>query len=38
MPAFPAATTRIHQSLDGALTRRRVVLWYDPSGEWAEDF
>jgi hypothetical protein len=38
MPAFPAATTRIHESLDGALTRRRVVLWYDPSGEWAEDF
>ncbi|MCP9925936.1 hypothetical protein KBY79_12030 [Synechococcus lacustris C3-12m-Tous] len=38
MPASPATTTRIHDSLDGALARKRVVLWYDPSGEWAEDF
>lgn len=38
MPASPATTTRIHDSLDGALARRRVVIWYDPSGEWAEDF
>ena len=31
-------TTRIHESLNAALSRRRVVLWYDPSGEWAADF
>lgn len=29
---------RIHESLDGALSRRRVVLWYDPNGEWASEF
>ena len=31
-------TTRIHDSLNAALSRRRVVLWYDPSGEWAGEF
>ncbi|QNI70730.1 hypothetical protein CyaNS01_01598 [Cyanobium sp. NS01] len=29
---------RIQDSLDAALARKRVVLWYDPTGEWAEDF
>jgi uncharacterized protein (TIGR02687 family) len=29
---------RIHESLDAALARKRVVLWYDPSGEWAAEF
>ena len=38
MPASPAATSRIHESLDTALARKRVVLWYDPSGEWASEF
>ncbi|MCT0203819.1 BREX-1 system phosphatase PglZ type A [Synechococcus sp. CS-602] len=37
MTAFPA-TTRIHDSLDSALARKRVVLWYDPPGEWSEAF
>ena len=37
MPASPA-TSRIHESLDAALSRRRVVLWYDPSGEWGSEF
>ena len=31
-------TTRIHESLNAALSRRRVVLWYDPNGEWASEF
>ncbi len=38
MTRSPAATTRIHESLDAALARKRVVLWYDPSGEWASEF
>ena len=38
MPASPAATSRIHESLDSALARMRVVLWYDPNGEWASEF
>ena len=38
MPASPAATSRIHESLDSALARKRVVLWYDPNGEWASEF
>ena len=37
MPASPA-TSRIHESLDAALSRRRVVLWYDANGEWASEF
>jgi uncharacterized protein (TIGR02687 family) len=32
------ATNRIHESLDTALARKRVVLWYDPSAEWASEF
>jgi uncharacterized protein (TIGR02687 family) len=32
------ATSRIHESLDAALARKRVVLWYDPNGEWASEF
>ena len=32
------ATNRIHESLDAALARKRVVLWYDPNGEWASEF
>jgi hypothetical protein len=32
------ATIRIHESLDEALVRKRVVLWDDPSGEWASEF
>jgi uncharacterized protein (TIGR02687 family) len=38
MTRSPAATSRIHESLDSALTRKRVVLWYDPNGEWASEF
>ena len=38
MPASPAATSRIHESLDAALARKRVVLWYDPNDEWASEF
>lgn len=38
MPASPVATSRIHESLDAALARKRVVLWYDPNGEWAAEF
>jgi uncharacterized protein (TIGR02687 family) len=37
MTAFPVAT-RIHESLDVALARKRVVLWYDPSSEWVDAF
>jgi uncharacterized protein (TIGR02687 family) len=37
MPSTLAAN-RIHESLDAALARKRVVLWYDPSGEWAAEF
>ena len=38
MPATPAATSRIHESLDTALARKRVVFWYDPNGEWDSEF
>lgn len=38
MTRSPAATSRIHESLDTALARKRVVLWYDPNGEWASEF
>jgi hypothetical protein len=38
MPASPAATSRIHESLDTALARKRVVFWYDPNGEWDSEF
>lgn len=38
MTRTPAATSRIHESLDTALARKRVVLWYDPSAEWASEF
>ena len=38
MTRSPAATNRIHESLDAALARKRVVLWYDPNGEWASEF
>jgi hypothetical protein len=38
MTPSPAATSRIHESLDTALARKRVVLWYDPSGEWDSEF
>jgi len=38
MPASPAATSRIHESLDTALARKRVVFWYDANGEWASEF
>ena len=38
MTRTPASTTRIHESLDAALTRKRVVLWYDPNGEWVSEF
>lgn len=38
MPASPATTSRIHESLDTALARKRVVIWYDPNGEWASEF
>ena len=31
----PAATSRIHDSLDAAQARKRVVLWCDANGEWA---
>ena len=37
MPSI-IASNRIHESLDTALARRRVVLWYDPNGEWISEF
>lgn len=37
MPS-PLAASRIHESLDTALARKRVVLWYDRNGEWASEF
>lgn len=38
MTRSPVSTTRIHESLDAALARKRVVCWYDPNGEWASEF
>jgi uncharacterized protein (TIGR02687 family) len=38
MTRTPDSTTRIHESLDTALARKRVVLWYDPNGEWVSEF
>ena len=38
MPASPAATSRIFESLDTALARKRVVFWYDANGEWTSEF
>jgi uncharacterized protein (TIGR02687 family) len=38
MARTPVATSRIHESLDAALARKRVVLWYDANGEWASEF
>jgi len=38
MPASPAATSRIHESLDTSLARKRVVFWYDANGEWTSEF
>jgi uncharacterized protein (TIGR02687 family) len=32
------ATSRIHESLDTALARKRLVIWYDPSAEWSSEF
>ncbi|MCP9771674.1 BREX-1 system phosphatase PglZ type A [Synechococcus sp. Tobar12-5m-g] len=31
-------TTRVHDSLDAALARKRVVIWYDAPGEWSDVF
>jgi len=31
-------SSRIHDSLDVAIARKRVVLWYDPSSEWTDAF
>jgi hypothetical protein len=33
MTRTPAATSRIHESLDTALARKRLVICYDPSAE-----
>jgi hypothetical protein len=38
MTRTPLATNRIHESLDAALARKRVVLWYDANGEWETEF
>ena len=38
MTRTPDSTTRIHESLDTALARKRVVIWYDPNGEWVSEF
>jgi uncharacterized protein (TIGR02687 family) len=35
--SFPI-TTRIHDSLDAALARKRLVFWYDAAGEWSDAF
>lgn len=29
---------RVHASLERALRRHRIVLWYDASGEWTDEF
>ena len=38
MTRSPAATSRIFESLDTALARKRVVFWYDANGEWTSEF
>ena len=38
MARTPDSTSRIHECLDTALARKRVVIWYDPNGEWASEF
>lgn len=37
MTSFPV-TTRIHDSLDAAMARKRLVFWYDAAGEWNDVF
>ena len=32
------ATNRIHESLDIALARKRVVFWFDPEAEWTREY
>lgn len=31
-------TSRIHDSLDTALARKRVAFWFDPEAEWSSEF
>ncbi len=38
MTRTPVSTNRIHESLETALARKRVVFWYDPDAEWASEF
>lgn len=38
MTRTPLSTNRIHDSLDTALARKRVVFWFDPDAEWASEY
>ena len=38
MTRTPLSTNRIHESLDSALARKRVVFWFDPDAEWVNEF
>ena len=38
MTRTPLSTNRIHDSLDTALARKRVVFWFDPEAEWASEY
>ena len=38
MTRTPLSTNRIHDSLDTALARKRVVFWFDPDAEWANEY
>lgn len=34
----PGPGNRVHSSLQRAFQRHRIVVWYDPTGEWVQDF
>ena len=38
MTRTPLSTNRIHDSLDTALARKRVVFWFDPDAEWTSEY
>ena len=38
MTRSPLSTNRIHESLDTALARKRVLFWFDPEAEWTNEY
>ncbi len=38
MPLSIASINRIHDSLHKALSKKRIIFWYDPEGEWESEF